>query len=134
MFPFATSAPRDWKTDCIIAMIVVGLVVLVVFGVYETYCTPKHFLKNKFLLDRTVIGSCLINAIYQVVYCCWNSYFTSFFKVMCNLSVSEAGYVNSTFRVVSGVLLFILGFLIRRTSRFKWLFYIAVPLYRFGLS
>jgi hypothetical protein len=133
-FTLATSAPRGWKTDYIIAMIVVGFGVLVAFGVYETYCAPEPFLKNKFLLDRTVVGSCLINATYQVAYYCWNSYFTSFLQVVCNLSVSEAGYVNSTFQVVSGVLLFIVGFLIRRTGRFKWLFYIAVPLYTFGLG
>jgi hypothetical protein len=133
-FTLAASAPRSWKTDYIIAMIVVGFVLLVAFGVYETYCAPEPFLKNKFLLDRTVIGSCLINATYQVAYYCWNSYFTSFLQVACNLSVSKAGYVNSTFQVLSGILLFIVGFLIRRTGRFKWLFYIAVPLYTFGLG
>jgi MFS family permease len=133
-FNLATSAPNGWKSDYIIAMIVVGFFVLVAFGVYETYWAPEPFLKNKFLLDRTVIGSCLIDATYQVSYYCWNSYFTSFLQVVCNLSVSEAGYVNSTFQVVSGVLLFIVGYLIRRTGRFKWLFYVTIPLYTFGLG
>jgi hypothetical protein len=133
-FNLATSAPNGWKSDYIIAMIVVGFLVLVAFGVYETYWAPEPFLKNKFLLDRTVIGSCLIDATYQVSYYCWNSYFTSFLQVVCNLSVSEAGYVNSTFQVVSGVLLFIVGYLIRRTGRFKWLFYVTIPLYTFGLG
>lgn len=133
-FNLATHAPNGWKTDYIIAMIIVGFVVLVFFGVYETYWAPEPFLKNKFLLDRTVIGACLIDATYQVSYYCWNSYFTSFLQVVCNLSVSEAGYVNSTFQVVSGVLLFIVGYLIRRTGRFKWLFFVTVPLYIFGLG
>jgi hypothetical protein len=133
-FNLATSAPNGWKSDYIIAMIVVGFFVLVAFGVYETYWAPEPFLKNKFLLDRTVIGSCLIDATYQVSYYCWNSYFTSFLQVVCNLTVSEAGYVNSTFQVVSGVLLFIVGYLIRRTGRFKWLFYVTIPLYTFGLG
>lgn len=94
----------------------------------------EPFLKNKFLFDRTVIGACLIDATYQISYYCWNSYFTSFLQVVSNLSVSEAGYVNSTFQVVSGVLLFIVGYCIRRTGRFKWLFYITVPVYIFGLG
>ncbi|KAJ4351368.1 uncharacterized protein N0V89_006708 [Didymosphaeria variabile] len=133
-FTLATRAPKGWKTDYIIAMIIVGVVVLAAFGVYETYIAKEPFLKNKFLTDRSVIGACLIDMTYQVSYYCWNSYFTSFLQVVCNLSVAEAGYVNSTFQVVSGVLLFIVGYLIRRTGRFKWLFYVTVPIYTFGLG
>lgn len=133
-FTLARSAPNGWKTDYIIAMIVVGFVLLTIFGLYEAYLAPTPFLKGKFLMDRTVIGACLIDMTYQISYYCWNSYFTSFLQVVSNLSVVEAGYVNSTFQVVSGVLLFIVGYLIRRTGRFKWLFYITVPIYIFGLG
>lgn len=54
--------------------------------------------------------------------------------VVYNLPVAEAGYINSTFQVVSGVLAFIIGYAIRRTGRFKWVFYIAVPIYIFALG
>ena len=133
-FTLASSAPNGWRSGHIIAMIVVGFVLLICFGLYEIYLAPVPFLKNAFLTDRTVIGACLIDATYMVSYYCWNSYFTSFLQVVCDLSVAEAGYVNSTFQVVSGVLLFIVGYLIRRTGRFKWLFYITVPIYTFGLG
>ncbi|CAI4212047.1 unnamed protein product [Parascedosporium putredinis] len=133
-FTLARSAPNGWKTDYIIAMIVVGFFLLVAFCLYEIYLAPSPFLKHEFLTDRTVIGACLIDATYQVSYYCWNSYFTSFLQVVCNLDIAEAGYVNSTFQVVSGVLLFIVGYLIRRTGRFKWLFYVTVPIYTFGLG
>ena len=133
-FTLATHASKGWKTDYIIAMIIVGVVVLVAFGLYETYVAKEPFLRNKFLLDRSVSGACLIDMTYQISYYCWNSYFSSFLQVVCNLSVAEAGYVNSTFQVVSGVLLFIVGYLIRRTGRFKWLFYVTVPIYTFGLG
>jgi hypothetical protein len=113
-------------------MIVVGFFVLVLFGVYEIFWAPAPFLKNKFLTDRSVIGTCLQDATYQISYYCWNSYFTSFLQVVCNLTVAEAGYVNSTFQVVSGVLLFGVGYLIRRTGRFKWLYFGAIPLYIFA--
>lgn len=48
--------------------------------------------------------------------------------------IEKPSTVNSTFQVVSGVLLFIVGYLIRRTGRFKWTFYIAIPLYIFALG
>ncbi|KAF7553465.1 hypothetical protein G7Z17_g3593 [Cylindrodendrum hubeiense] len=131
-FTLATSAPNGWKTDYIIAMIVVGIVVLVGFVLYETFLSPVPFLNKKFITDRTVIAACLIDMTYQASYYCWVSYFTSFLMVVNNLTIAEAGYVNSTFSVVSGVLLFIVGYMIRRTGRFKWLFWVAVPLYIFS--
>lgn len=133
-FTLATSAPDGWKTGYIIAMIIVGFIVLTLFALYEIFLAPAPFMKGAFLTDRTVIGACLIDMTYQISYYCWDSYFTSFLQVVSNLTVAEAGYVNSTFQVVSGVLLFIVGYLIRRTGRFKWLFYIAVPVYIFGLG
>lgn len=119
-FTLAASAPSGWKTDYIIAMIVVGFVTLVLFALYQIYWAPTPFLKNRFLTNRSVIGACLIDMTYQISYYCWNSYFTSFLQVVCNLTVAEAGYVNSTFQIVSGVLLFIVGYAIRKTGRFKW--------------
>lgn len=128
-FTLAESAPNGWKTGYIIAMIVVGFVLLVSFGLYESFIAPVPFIKYDLLKDRTVIGAFMLDGTYQVSYYCWNSYFSSFLQVVNNLSVSEAGYVGSTFDVVSGVLLLFVGYLIRRTGRFKWLLYFAVPLY-----
>ncbi|KJX92723.1 hypothetical protein TI39_contig5830g00005 [Zymoseptoria brevis] len=133
-FTLAASAPSGWRTPYIIAVIIVGFILLILFALYEKSLASQPFIANTFLTDRTVIACCLIDATYQVSYYCWNSYFTSFLQVVSNLSVTEAGYVNSTFQVVSGVLLFIVGYVIRRTQRFKWVFYIAVPLYIFGLG
>ncbi|SPO02037.1 probable transporter (major facilitator superfamily) [Cephalotrichum gorgonifer] len=133
-FNLASSAPDGWATDYIIAMIVVGFVILALFAAYEIYLAPVPFMKAEFLADRTIIGVCVFDAVYMISYYCWASYFTSFLQVVCNLGVAEAGYVNSTFEVVSGVLLFIVGYLIRRTGRFKWLFYICVPVYILGLG
>lgn len=113
-------------------MIVVGFVLLVLFVLQQTFLAPEPFIKPEFLRNRTVLAACLIDMTYQMSYYCWASYFTSFLQVVNNLSVSEAGYVNSTFQIVSGVLLFIVGYAIRRTGYFKWLFYWAVPLYIFA--
>ncbi|KAL4751019.1 siderophore iron transporter mirB [Aspergillus terricola var. indicus] len=131
-FTLASRAPNGWKSDYIIAMIVTGFVAMVLFVLYQAYWAPQPFLKYEFLTDRTVLGACLIDATYQMSYYCWNSYFNSFLQVVCNLPVAEAGYVGSTFQVVSGVLLFIVGFAIRKTGYFRWLLFIGVPLYIFA--
>jgi hypothetical protein len=130
-FNIAASAPHGWASGYIIAMLVVGVVLLVVFGLYEKILAPAPMLNFSFLSDRTVIGACLLDATYQISYYCWANYFTSFLQVVDDLTLAEAGYVSNTFDVVSGVLLLLVGFLIRNTGHFKWLLYIAVPLYIF---
>lgn len=133
-FNLAASASNGWKTDYIIAMIVTGFVVLALFTLHEIYLAPVPFLKREHLANRTVIFTCLLDATYQMSYYCWASYFTSFLQVVSNLKVAEAGYVNNTFSVVSGFLLFCVGYLVRYTNHFKWLLFIAVPLYIFALG
>jgi hypothetical protein len=113
-------------------MIVVGFVVLALFGLYETFLARAPFLNINLTADRTVIGAFLVDMTCQISYYCWNSYFTSFLQVVNNLTLAEAGYVSSTFDVVSGILLIGVGFLIRRTGYFKWLLYCAVPIYVFA--
>ncbi|KKK26641.1 hypothetical protein ARAM_005844 [Aspergillus rambellii] len=113
-------------------MLVVGFVLLFVFIFWEVFMAPKPMFQFSFLYNRTVIGACLLDATYQLCYYCWNNYFSSFLMVVNDLSVADAGYVTNTFDVVSGVLLLIVGALIRWTGRFKWTLWIAVPLYIFA--
>ncbi|KAI8944380.1 hypothetical protein F4801DRAFT_594995 [Xylaria longipes] len=92
VFFLPSTSPRLHLTVAhIIATIVVGVVLLVIFGLYESFGA-----------DPDVIN---------------------------DLRIAEAGYVHNTFDVVSGMLLFFVGFLTRRTGSFKWLLYTAVPLY-----
>lgn len=128
-FTIADNAPDGWASGYIIAMIVVGFVLLVTFALFEWFLAPTPMLNFSFLTDRTVMGTCLLGITYQISYYCWANYFTSFLQVVNDLTIAQAGYVSNTFDVVSGVLLLIVGFMIRRTGRFKWLLYIAVPLY-----
>ncbi|KAL2833585.1 major facilitator superfamily-domain-containing protein [Aspergillus pseudoustus] len=131
-FEIADYAPHGWSTGYIIAMIVVGVVMLAIFVVHELYVAPVPMIKFSFIRDRTVIGACLLDATYQIAYYCWANYFTSFLQVVNDLTLAESGYVSNTFDVVSGILLFIVGWSIHKTGRFKWLLYIAVPLYIFA--
>ncbi|KAM0350531.1 hypothetical protein ACHAPU_003013 [Fusarium lateritium] len=131
-FSIASSAPNGWNTPYIIAMIILGVVLLCMFGAYERYAAPKPFLRFELLTSRTVIGVCLLDFIYMIAYYCWNSYFTSFLQVVNNLSPSKAGYVSNTFEIVSGVLLFIVGYAMHKTGRFKWILCVGIPLYIFS--
>ncbi|KAH0360060.1 putative MFS siderophore transporter MirB-like protein, partial [Aureobasidium melanogenum] len=133
-FTIAGSAEEDWKTPHIIVMLVIGFCCLIAFALAERFLAPVPFLPWELLANRTVIGACLIDATYQISYYCWNDYFTSYLQVVFGTSIATAGYIGSIFDVVSGVWLFCVGFAIKGSRRFRWLLWIAVPLYILGIG
>lgn len=113
-------------------MLVVGFVLLILFGLHERFTAQKPFLHYDLLTNRSVMGACLLSFTYQISYYAWNSYYTSFLQVVTHLTISEAGYVSSTFDVLSGFLLLLCGLIISKTGYFRWLLFIAVPIYLLG--
>lgn len=115
-------------------MLVIGFLLLVAFGLNERYFAPVPFLQWDILRSRTVIGTCALDVCYQISYYCWAYYYQSFLRVNSGVSIAEAGYIQNIFDVVSGIWLFVVGLLIRKTSRFRWLLFWIVPLYLLGLG
>lgn len=115
-------------------MLVLGFVFLIAFGLTERFVAPVPFLPWEILASRTVLGACLLDASYQIAFYCWNDYYTSYLQVVYGTSISTAGYISSIFDVVSGVWLLVVGLLIKKTGRFRWLLWAAVPLYMLGVG
>lgn len=59
-FSIASRAPDGWNTGYIIAMIVLGAVLLIAFGVWEKFFAPVSYFPWKYLKDRTILGACLL--------------------------------------------------------------------------
>jgi predicted MFS family arabinose efflux permease len=133
-FTIAVDSADEWRTGYIIAMLVLGVVLIITFILVERFVSPKPFLPFRLLTSRTIIFTCLLCASFQVGYYSWASYFSSYLQVVNNLSIAEAGYVSSVFDVVSGIWVFLVGYLIRRTGHFKWLLLCAVPLDILGIG
>jgi predicted MFS family arabinose efflux permease len=115
-------------------MLVLGVVLLIAFVVCERWVAPKPFLPFEVLLDRTVAGTCLLCATFQIAYYCWDSYFSSYLQVVHFLDISTAGYIGGVFDVVSGINSFFIGYLVRRTGHFRWIMLIAIPLDILGIG
>ncbi|KAJ9191277.1 hypothetical protein DTO164E3_8904 [Paecilomyces variotii] len=133
-FTIAGSTADDWRSGSIITMLVIGIVCLIAFALAERFLAPVPFLPWKLLVSRTVLGACLIDVCYQIAYYCWADYFTSYLQVVYGTSIEVAGYISSIFDVVSGVWLLVVGVLIKKTGRFRWLLWGAVPLYMLGVG
>ncbi|PWN31156.1 siderophore iron transporter [Jaminaea rosea] len=131
-FNIASSSSSDWRSPHIIAMLVVGLLMIVFFGIYERFLSPKPFASGSLLANRTLIGGCYLSFMYFIAASCWGAYFTSLLQVVFNVSLSEAGYISNTSDVVNSFWLLIVGYVIKRSGRFKWVLYFALPIYTLG--
>lgn len=131
-FSIAASAPDGWSSGYIIAMLVVGFLMLISFGLVQRYISPKPVVPFQLLVSRSVLGACLLDVTYQVSAYCYKSYFTSFLQVVFDVSIAEAGYIDGSWDIISGVWLIGVGICIRKTGYFKWLLWVFVPVYILG--
>jgi len=65
LLPFSlyANARGGWKNASMIAMLVVGVVCMVIFVVWEAKFAPVQFFPFRYLKDRTVIGSSLLYGV-----------------------------------------------------------------------
>jgi MFS family permease len=110
---------QGWSAPLVVGSLVLGVVFLVGFTVWEACFAQIRFLPYGLLLDRTVAGACLLCTCLFGSYAVWNSYFGSFLQVVQGLSVQEAGYVAQMYTVVSVVVAVAAGYRIHATGHFK---------------
>ena len=128
----ANNYVASWGSSSVIAMLVVGFCCLVGFGVHERFFAKRSFLPFHFLIDRTVIGACMMAGTLFCSFYCWDLYFTSYLQVVYNLSIQDAGYVYNIYNIGSCFWSIVTGLLIPVTNHFKWLAMCAVPLQILG--
>ncbi|EEU35532.1 uncharacterized protein NECHADRAFT_55481 [Fusarium vanettenii 77-13-4] len=131
-FSIARSAPQGWSTGYIIAMIVLGVLVLAASVFWEKSYARIPFFPWKFLKERTVWASCLLNGLMFMSVFVWEAYYTTYLQVVHVQSVSNAGYISGTFNVFSSFIGPFVGLLIRYTNEYKWASIAGVPFAALG--
>ncbi|KAH6874874.1 major facilitator superfamily domain-containing protein [Thelonectria olida] len=133
-FSIATYAPNGWASGYIIAMIVLGVVCLVAFGVWEKWYSPVPYFPFRFLTDRTILGACML---YGLMFCsiyCWDSYYQSYLMVVHNESITISGYVLNSFSLMSSFIGPFVGIALRYFGKYKWPSMAAVPVMVLGTA
>ncbi|KAK2755565.1 hypothetical protein FQN54_006505 [Arachnomyces sp. PD_36] len=133
-FSLATYQPDKWQSPSIIAMIIIGGLCFIAFGIWERFFAPVCFVPFHLLVDRTVLGACLLGATSWVSFYCWDLYFLSYLQVVHDLSLKNAGFVGNIFNIGSCFWAVIVGLIIRTTGKFKYLALAAVPLQILGVG
>ncbi|KAL7795066.1 hypothetical protein V8C37DRAFT_415003 [Trichoderma ceciliae] len=132
LLPFNLYAmqPLGWRSPFIICLLVFGFVLAVVFAIWERYFAPVTFIPYSLLLDRNMMGACVLGMVLFISFFCWNSFFSSFLQVVNNLNVTEASYVVQIYGLGSSLFAIAAGVAIRYTGRFKAItLYGAIPVY-----
>ncbi|CAL8583700.1 hypothetical protein XPA_009320 [Xanthoria parietina] len=134
-FNLYTLQAKGWRSPLVICLLIFGVLLIVLFAVWERFFAPVTFIPYSLLLDRTVFGACMLSATLFFGYFCWNSYFSSFLQVVNDLNVSEASYVVQAYTVGTVISSAAVGALIHYTGRFKPLsLYFGVPLSILGMG
>lgn len=119
-FSLTTYAPNGWATGYIIAMIVLGVVLLAAFVLWEKYVAPVQYFPFKFLKNRTILGACgLYGAVFISIYC-WDAYYQSYLQVVHGESITISGYILNTFSLTSAFVGPFVGLYTRWSGNFKW--------------
>lgn len=125
----------QWRSALVVSMLIIGGLLLIAFALYEKYIAPKTFIPYKLLLDRTVMGACVLSGVLFVSWYIWHSYFSSFLQVVNGLSITQSNYVLNIYSLGSCFFSLLVGILIRWTGRFKWLaLYFGVPITILGVG
>ena len=134
-FNLYTLQAKGWRSSLVICMLVFGIVLMIIFAIWEKFFAPVTFISYSLYLDRTVFGACILSTTLFVSYFCWDSYFSSFLQVVYGLSVSHASYVVQTYTVGTVLCSLAAGLLIHYTGRYKPIcFYFGIPLSILGLG
>ncbi|KAJ4347699.1 hypothetical protein N0V95_005197 [Ascochyta clinopodiicola] len=134
-FNLYTMQGRGWGSPLVISMLVIGIVLVIYFVLWERFLAPITFMPYSLLLDRTVLRACLLSATFFLSYSLWATYLSSFLQVVKGLDVEHAGYVIPTYTVVGVICAIFVGHLIHRTGRFKSItLYLGIPATILGLG
>ncbi|WXC67111.1 hypothetical protein SNK03_012879 [Fusarium graminearum] len=78
----AKSAKGGWNNPSMVAMIVVGFVVLILFGLYEYFLAPKPMMTKRILQNRAFIAGVIIHIFNQMASSVRNTYFSSYILII----------------------------------------------------
>ncbi|KAM0268963.1 hypothetical protein ACHAPA_004563 [Fusarium lateritium] len=78
----AKSAKGGWNNPSMVAMIVVGFVILILFGLYEYFLAPKPLMTKSILQNRAFIAGVIIHIFNQMSSSIRNTYFSSYILII----------------------------------------------------
>ncbi|KAI0416692.1 putative MFS siderophore transporter [Xylaria grammica] len=133
LVPFSLTSKSTSRTslNAYTGTLLLGFAFVIAFGIHERRAS-KPFIKFSLLCSRNIAGACLLSVTIFVAYFAWDGYYTSYLQVVHGLTITEAGYVGQIYSLGASVWGVVVGYLIRKSDRFKWLAVVALPVHIIG--
>ncbi|CAG8109384.1 unnamed protein product [Penicillium salamii] len=81
-FTLAQSAKGGWSNASMIAMLVCGLVILVLFGIFEVWFAPKPIMTRRILKNKAFLAAVMVDIFNQMASATRNNYFSSYIYII----------------------------------------------------
>ncbi|KAK2606017.1 hypothetical protein QQS21_003534 [Conoideocrella luteorostrata] len=137
LLPFSIWSYQEeqWRSPLIICMLVFGVVLLVLFVLWEKFLAPVQFVPYELLLDRTVFSAGVMFIFVFASSAIWGGFFYSMLLVVWDTGVTKATYISNIYRVGSCFAALVIGVVVHKIGKFKWIstFY-ALPLTILGVG
>ncbi|KAK3988930.1 major facilitator superfamily domain-containing protein [Cladorrhinum sp. PSN332] len=125
----------EWRSPLIICLLIFGGLFVLAFIAFEKWVAPVNFVPLDMLKRRNVLIPGFTLTLVFANSMIWGTYFTSMSMVAWNLTITEATYISNIYRTGSCIAAIPIGWLIRKTRRFKWVAaYYSLPLMTLGVG
>ncbi|OTA52466.1 siderophore iron transporter mirB [Hypoxylon sp. EC38] len=133
-FSLVSSASHSWQSASIIVMLVMGVVGLAAFAIWERFFARVNFFPFEFLKDRTFLGAVMSHFVVFMTTFIWDAYYSSYLQVVHGLSISISNYVLNAYSLTSYFTGPFIALYIRWTGHVKYPALVAVPIYLLGTA
>ncbi|KAF2818673.1 MFS general substrate transporter [Ophiobolus disseminans] len=133
----APGAKGKWRNASMIAMLVVGAIVLIIFPFWERSkkLAPRAFFPPELFKNRTVIVGSLIAFFYfMAFYMSVFPYFYSYLVIVQAKSVVAAGNITRVFSFSSTISSLVVSLLIKYTAHYKYYVSAGAAVYLMGMG
>ncbi|KAG8707245.1 hypothetical protein FRC08_000619, partial [Ceratobasidium sp. 394] len=123
LFPIslAKTVNRGWANPSIIAMIVVGVVLIPVFIIWERFFAPVAIMPRRIITNRAFLCAVGIDFFYNFSGFLRSLYLSSFVWVVKDWNTRQWVYFNNTMSITLCVFGLVAGLVLRYTGRYKFL-------------
>ncbi|KAJ5600567.1 hypothetical protein N7450_001634 [Penicillium hetheringtonii] len=129
-----TTNSDSWTRGSFIAMLVLGVVFLIVFLVWDAWFARQPFVPYRMINNRTVAAACLLGALDFFHYSVFTVFFTSYLQVAGHFAAGPATRIDNSLRVAFQVAGIFAAFFMKYTKRSQIWVLVGVPLCVLGMG
>ncbi|KAM0789647.1 hypothetical protein ACM66B_000449 [Microbotryomycetes sp. NB124-2] len=132
-FTIATHTKKSWADPEVWILIVLGMVVLFFFGVYELRLASVPVLPPRLLKNKTIVAGSALGFFHFLSQFSYESFFTSFLQVARGHSPKDASYISQSYIFAACIAAILAGWSAKATQRYKWIGVVGVLVHIFGV-